>query len=61
LGFSVFLLGSANFAAFNGENASGSWTLCVGDSASADTGTLQTWSLRIAAIEFKVYLPLIIR
>jgi subtilisin-like proprotein convertase family protein len=37
--------GSTDFAAFNGENASGSWTLCVGDSSPGDTGTLQTWSL----------------
>jgi len=37
-----------NFAAFAGSTAVGNWTLCVGDSAGADTGTLNSWSLKLA-------------
>jgi subtilisin-like proprotein convertase family protein len=31
--------------AFNGEDAAGTWTLSVSDRASADTGTLEGWSI----------------
>ncbi|MCB8946254.1 MAG: S8 family serine peptidase, partial [Ardenticatenaceae bacterium] len=37
----------SNFADLVGENASGTWTLYVGDSVSADPGQLQSWSIRI--------------
>lgn len=33
---------------FNGEIATGTWTLTVSDNASIDTGTLNAWSLRVA-------------
>jgi subtilisin-like proprotein convertase family protein len=33
---------------FNGEIATGTWTLAVSDNASLDTGTLNAWSLRLA-------------
>ncbi len=37
----------ANFAGFADENASGDWTLCIGDSAGGDVGTLQSWTINI--------------
>ena len=37
----------ANFAAFNDGNASGVWTMCVGDSALLDTGTFTSWQLNL--------------
>ncbi|MBH0037981.1 S8 family serine peptidase [Pseudoalteromonas sp. SWN166] len=36
--------------AFNGEVASGDWTLQVEDTAAADTGTINGWSLTLSAI-----------
>jgi subtilisin-like proprotein convertase family protein len=38
-----------NLAQFNGTLADGTWTLCAADSASLDTGTLQSFSLIITA------------
>ncbi len=37
----------ANFAALAGENASGDWTLCIGDGAGGDVGTFQAWTLTV--------------
>ncbi len=34
-----------NLAQFTGGQRNGVWTLCAGDSASGDTGTLTSWSL----------------
>lgn len=34
-----------NLAQFTGGQRNGIWTLCAGDSASGDTGTLTSWSL----------------
>jgi subtilisin-like proprotein convertase family protein len=42
-----FIAHGTNLADFDGENPTGLWTLCVGDSAAGDTGTLLTWSLTI--------------
>ncbi len=42
---------------FNGENASGTWTLNVSDNASADTGTLNSWSLNVTTAECNPYTP----
>lgn len=39
-----------NSAAFNGEVATGDWTLFVSDNASSDTGTLNAWSLNLTGI-----------
>jgi subtilisin-like proprotein convertase family protein len=36
------------FADLNGQNARGIWTLCVGDRAGGDTGSLGNWSLTLA-------------
>lgn len=36
------------FTAFNGGSAIGNWTLCVGDSALGDVGTLNQWRLYLA-------------
>ncbi|VAW42104.1 hypothetical protein MNBD_GAMMA01-2247 [hydrothermal vent metagenome] len=36
---------SSPLAAFNGESAAGNWTLCVGDGAAGDLGTLTSWSI----------------
>jgi subtilisin-like proprotein convertase family protein len=36
-----------NLAQFNGTAASGTWTLCVADSAGGDTGTLTSWSMLV--------------
>ena len=36
-------------SAFNGQNASGQWTLVVRDDAGGDVGTLTGWSLQICA------------
>ncbi len=33
-------------AAFNGQNISGTWTLCVGDSALGDVGVVNSWTLK---------------
>ncbi|HEY8560971.1 MAG TPA: proprotein convertase P-domain-containing protein [Pyrinomonadaceae bacterium] len=33
-------------AAFNGQNVSGNWTLCVGDSALGDAGVVNSWTLK---------------
>lgn len=35
------------FNAFNSGNAVGTWTLCVGDSAIGDLGTLQSWTVNL--------------
>lgn len=37
-----------NLAQFTGAQRNGVWTLCAGDSASGDTGTLTSWSLTFA-------------
>ena len=37
-------------SAFNGEVATGDWTLSVADNAAADTGTLNNWALTITGI-----------
>ncbi|GAA68398.1 S8 family serine peptidase [Pseudoalteromonas arctica] len=37
-------------SAFNGEVANGDWTLHVEDTAAADTGTINGWSLTLSAI-----------
>lgn len=37
----------SNFAGFGGEDPSGTWTLCVGDSQGLDTGTFQSWTLNV--------------
>lgn len=37
-----------NLAQYNGINPNGLWTLCVADSAGADTGTLSTWTLTVS-------------
>jgi subtilisin-like proprotein convertase family protein/subtilisin family serine protease len=37
-------------SAFNGQNASGTWTLSVSDRASIDVGTLTSWSLAITGV-----------
>jgi subtilisin-like proprotein convertase family protein len=39
--------GLPNFAGFNGGQASGTWTLCIADSGSGDTGSLDSWSITI--------------
>ena len=41
------VVGHSSFADFNGENASGMWMLCMGDSAGGDTGVFQEWTLNI--------------
>ncbi|HEU4662511.1 MAG TPA: proprotein convertase P-domain-containing protein, partial [Dokdonella sp.] len=41
------VVGVPNFAGFNGELASGTWNLCGGDSANADTGSIDGWSITI--------------
>ena len=38
-----------SLAAFNGEDANGTWTLHVSDNAAQDTGTINFWSLTIQA------------
>ena len=38
-----------NLADFVGEDAQGTWTLCMADSASGDTGDLSSWTLAINA------------
>jgi subtilisin-like proprotein convertase family protein len=37
-------------AAFNGENPNGTWTLEVVDAAGGDTGSINQWSIDIAAL-----------
>lgn len=39
-----------NLTSLNGINPSGAWTLYIGDSESADTGALDSWSLSISAV-----------
>lgn len=41
---------SYSLADFNGEVATGDWTLHVEDTLSADTGTLNNWSITLSAI-----------
>ena len=41
---------SADFAALNGTSKVGAWALCIGDSASADTGTLDGWTLNFGTV-----------
>lgn len=40
-----------SLALFNGENASGTWSLEIFDRASIDIGTLKSWSLQIVTAE----------
>lgn len=40
--------GVGTFQGFDGQNAIGNWQLCIGDSAGADTGTFQSWTLTLA-------------
>jgi subtilisin-like proprotein convertase family protein/subtilisin family serine protease len=42
------VVGLADFAGFAGENASGDWQLCIGDSVTPDAGTFQSWTLTIS-------------
>ncbi|HEY1012643.1 MAG TPA: proprotein convertase P-domain-containing protein [Herpetosiphonaceae bacterium] len=44
----------AAFSAFNGQPAAGTWTLCVGDSALGDTGTLNSWTLYLRRAQLMV-------
>uniref|UniRef100_UPI0038F696AF proprotein convertase P-domain-containing protein n=2 Tax=Bacteria TaxID=2 RepID=UPI0038F696AF len=44
------LVQSYALADFNGEVATGDWTLYVEDTYAADTGTLNNWSLTFSAI-----------
>lgn len=39
-----------NSAAFNGEVATGDWTLAVSDNAGIDTGTLNSWTLNLTGL-----------
>ena len=39
-----------NSAAFNGEVATGDWTLTVSDNAGIDTGTLNSWTLNLTGL-----------
>jgi subtilisin-like proprotein convertase family protein len=39
-----------NLAQFNGQSASGTWTLCVADSQSDETGTLVSWSMLVTPV-----------
>lgn len=39
-----------NSAAFNGEVATGDWTLSVSDNAGIDTGTLNSWTLNLTGL-----------
>ncbi len=41
------VVGLPNFAGFMGEDPSGDWQLCVGDSVGGDTGTVENWTLTI--------------
>jgi uncharacterized repeat protein (TIGR01451 family) len=43
--------GLTNLAGFAGENASGNWTLCIGDSGPGDIGTFQSWTLGIETMD----------
>jgi subtilisin-like proprotein convertase family protein len=45
-----FPANGTNLADFNGETADGVWTLCVGDSAGGDTGTLSSWRLGVDVV-----------
>ncbi|HSX60139.1 MAG TPA: proprotein convertase P-domain-containing protein [Tahibacter sp.] len=39
---------AGNLGTLAGQNKVGNWQLCIGDSASADTGTLDGWSLTLS-------------
>jgi MYXO-CTERM domain-containing protein len=39
-----------SFAAFNGENLNGNWTLTARDLAAGDTGTIDSWSMDITSV-----------
>ena len=41
--------GPGTLADFNGESSAGNWILRISDSASADQGTLNSWTLKVAA------------
>ena len=41
---------AGSLAVLNGLNASGTWTLEIIDNAKGETGTLNSWSLEIAAV-----------
>lgn len=45
--FSSTFSPSSPLSAFNGENPNGVWTLTITDNASNDTGTLNSWSLKL--------------
>jgi len=50
------------FADLAGENARGNWTLCVGDRAAGDTGSIGTWSLTLGTPSSSgLHMPLAIR
>jgi hypothetical protein len=38
---------AGNLGSLNGQSKVGNWTLCLGDSAAADTGTLDGWTLTL--------------
>jgi subtilisin-like proprotein convertase family protein len=38
---------AGNLASLNGQTKVGNWQLCIADSAGADTGSLDQWSLGI--------------
>src|SRR5262245_48126878 len=40
-----------SFAAFQGEDPNGTWTLAITDDAGGDVGTLSSWSLSIGTLE----------
>lgn len=42
----------ADFSAYAGEDPSGQWTLCVGDGAAGDIGTLEHWTLNLDVGDF---------
>jgi subtilisin-like proprotein convertase family protein len=42
---------------FNGQNASGTWTLFISDLAGADSGTLNGWSLQFTGTDAAVPEP----
>ena len=45
--FSALRPASSPIGAFNGTDASGTWTLTVNDDSAGDVGTLNEWSLKI--------------
>ena len=38
---------AGNLGSLAGQNKVGNWQLCIGDSASADTGSLDGWTLTL--------------